>query len=285
MQASGQEAGVSRKRAAETDVETQRQEAEHYELEGNSAQKRKAEEEPSLDSLAEWWINDEDPEDEVDVLLLQLRDRYLASVHQTGSERPVCEEPKVPFAYDDCGWDYVDDMSGKLLNNTLVEKARAEEIAVIKELGVWEVVDRPHDEVVYGTRWVDINKGDEDNPYYRSRLVVQEYKRKAEWAFFTATPPLEALRSLLICATIEELPNEVGQPVAWTETVVVMLIDVRRAHFYSVARRKVHVELPAEACTDKTKVGRLLRSMYGCRDAGVNWEFTICQVMTKLGFV
>ena len=73
-------------------------------------------------------------------------------------------------------------------NNTLVEKARAEEIAVTNELGVWEVVDRPNNEVVYGTRWVDINKGGEDNPYYRSRLVVQEYKKKAEWASFTATP-------------------------------------------------------------------------------------------------
>ena len=75
-----------------------------------------------------------------------------------------------------------------------------------------------------------------------------------------------------------------GQPVAWSEPVVVMLIDVRRAHFYSAARRKVFIELPAEACTDKSKVGLLLRTMYGCRDAGVNWEFAICLVMTEIGF-
>ena len=112
----------------------------------------------------------------------------------------------------------------------------------------------------------DINKGDETKPFHRSRLVVQEYERQADWSFFTATPPLEALRSLLICAMIDELPNEMGQPVAWTEPVVLMLIDVRRAHFYSPARRKVFVELPTGACTDKGKVGRLLRSMYGCRD-------------------
>ena len=41
--------------------------------------------------------------------------------------------------------------------------------------------------------------------------------------------------------------------------------------FCSVAWRKVFVELPAQACPDKSNVGRLLRSMYGCRDAGVNW--------------
>ena len=64
-----------------------------------------------------------------------------------------------------------------------------------------------------------------------------------------------------------------------------MLMDVRRAHFYSAARRKVFVELPAEACADKSKVGRLLRSTYGCRDAGVQWEIAICQVMIAIGFV
>ena len=129
------------------------------------------------------------------------------------------------------------------------------------------------------------NKGDEHKPFYRCRLVAHQYKRQADWPFFTATPPLEALRSLLICATIDELPNELGKPVAWTEPVVWMLIDVRRAHFYSPARRKVFVELPEEAGTDKRKVGRLLRSMYGWRDAGVNWEFVICPVMIALGFV
>ena len=45
------------------------------------------------------------------------------------------------------------------------------------------------------------------------------------------------------------------------------------------------VELPGEACTDKNKVGLLVRSMYGCRDAGVNLEFVICRVMTAIGFV
>ena len=57
------------------------------------------------------------------------------------------------------------------------------------------------------------------------------------------------------------------------------------AHFYCLARRKVFVELPEEADTDNSKVGRLLRSMYGCRDAGVIWEFAICQVTIAIGLV
>ena len=116
----------------------------------------------------------------------------LQACRKTGGDKPECEEPKTPFPHDECVWDYIDDTSGKLFNNTLVEKARAEEISVVRELGVWEVVDKPCDEVVFGTRWVDINECDEHKPFHRSRLAVQEYKRQADWSFLTATPPLEA---------------------------------------------------------------------------------------------
>ena len=123
-----------------------------------------------MNSLAELWHREDDPDSDVDLLIFQQRDRYVASVHETSGDKPVCEEPKAPFSHDECGWDYIEDTSGKLLNNTLVEKARAEEISVIRELGVWEVVDRPRDEVVVGTRWVDINKGDLPQSVGRARV-------------------------------------------------------------------------------------------------------------------
>ena len=101
-----------------------------------------------MNSFAELWHREHETDGEVDLLILQQRDRNVASVHETGGDKPVCEEPKTLFPYDFFGWDYIDDTSGKLLNHTLVEKARDEEISVICELGVWEVVDKPRDEVV-----------------------------------------------------------------------------------------------------------------------------------------
>ena len=56
-------------------------------------------------------------------------------------------------------------------------------------------------------------------------------------------------------------------------------------HFYSPARRNVYVELLEEAGTDKSKVGCFLRSMNGCQDAGVSWEFAIRQIMIATGFI
>ena len=42
-------------------------------------------------------------------------------------------------------------------------------------------------------RWIDINKGDQENPNYRSRLVAREINTYKRDDLFAATPPLEAL--------------------------------------------------------------------------------------------
>ena len=73
-------------------------------------------------------------------------------------------------------------MSGKPLDPELVYQARCEELQEFKR---YEVYDKAPLEDCYritgkppiGIRWVDVNKGDEVNPNYRSRLVVKEIKK------------------------------------------------------------------------------------------------------------
>ncbi len=43
-------------------------------------------------------------------------------------------------------------------------------------------------------RLVEVNKGDDENPKYRSRLVAREIRMAGEDAIFAPTPPLESLR-------------------------------------------------------------------------------------------
>ena len=52
-------------------------------------------------------------------------------------------------------------------------------------------------------RWLDINKGDEDNHEYRSRLVAQEIKKDKREDLFAATPPLEAKKMIFSMAVTE----------------------------------------------------------------------------------
>eukprot|EP00973_Karenia_brevis_P049899 6927892-Karenia_brevis.AAC.1 len=65
-------------------------------------------------------------------------------------------------------------------------------------MGVWVEITRKEalekNIKIIGTRWVDVNKGDKDNPMMRSRLVGQEFRDGEDDSLFASTPPLEALR-------------------------------------------------------------------------------------------
>ena len=93
-----------------------------------------------------------------------------------------------------------DDNSGKQLDPKMVRQARAEEMAQFRSHQVYEKV--PVQEATkYGsklitTRWVDINKGDNENPKHRSRLVARELNKHDEAGQFAATPPLKAMKVL-----------------------------------------------------------------------------------------
>ena len=60
-------------------------------------------------------------------------------------------------------------------------------------------------------------------------------------------------------------------------------IDVRRAYFYARSKRDVHAELPSEDA-EEGYCGKLVKSMYGTRDAAQNWEMEYTGFMKSLGF-
>ena len=90
---------------------------------------------------------------------------------------------------------------------------------------------------------VDVNKGDEENPEYRSRLVATQIKNKdRSQDLFAATPPLAANKMLMSMAMAEGIGFKVGQ-----EHQGLMLdfsIYVRRACVFADIKRTVDVDLP-----------------------------------------
>ena len=81
--------------------------------------------------------------------------------------------------------------------------ARKLEIEYYRKMGVYEKVHKrdAKGHKLITTRWVDTDKGDKDNPDYRSRRVGREIKKDNRLDLFSATPPLETLKALMsICA-------------------------------------------------------------------------------------
>jgi hypothetical protein len=66
-----------------------------------------------------------------------------------------------------------------------------------------------------------------------------------------------------------------------------MAIDVKRAYFYAPATRPIYVEIPEEDRTkdDTANVAVLNLSLYGTRDAAVNWVQTYTKVLKSAGFI
>ena len=129
----------------------------------------------------------------------------------------ISEEGEVnQVYYVDSFGEYHDEITGKLLPKQEVIKARLDEMCQIRTHAVYDKVPIEECYIVTGkkpiqTKWLDINKGDEDNPEYRSRLVAKEIKSDNRLDLFAATPPLEAKKLLFRFAVTEGigyLPGE-----------------------------------------------------------------------------
>ena len=194
------------------------------------------------------------------------------------------ENPKGEMA-DEIADAYWDDLSGKRLNESGVRKARSEELGELAKHGVYTKVpvsqcwNRTGSKPI-GTRWVDVNKGDDKNPDYRSRLVAQEINNEKRDGLFAATPPIEAKKALFSMAGTKGIGYPSGHRERGNK---IDFIDVRRAYFHAKARREVYVELPAED-RDEGMCGRLNKALYGTRDAAQNWEHEYRKFMIEAGF-
>ena len=66
-----------------------------------------------------------------------------------------------------------------------------------------------------------------------------------------------------------------------------MYADVSRAYFYAKAIRPVYVKLPDEDREDgdEGRCGKLKMSMYGTRDAALNWALEYGDTLREAGYV
>ena len=193
----------------------------------------------------------------------------------------VTDEDSAAQMAEGCSGRFRDDITGQLLRDDLVREARAKELQYFCDKGVW--VKRPKSEARQKTgrgaisvRWVDVNKGDDLRPRYRSRLVARQLKAhdKSGASFFAPTPPLEALRSVLsLAATTIGNWRPCYDPKSERRTQI-SLMDISRAYFNAKLDddATTYVQLPAEDEDSMHMCAKLLRHMYGTRAAADGWQ-------------
>ena len=104
-------------------------------------------------------------------------------------------------------YDVVDDLNGEWLSAELVTASKIDELKAMYQRCVWTEAPTSQCLAVTGqkpisVRWVVHNKGDNENPNIRARLVArhirEKYGGKEVDDLFVAMPPFEAVKLLLI---------------------------------------------------------------------------------------
>jgi len=219
---------------------------------------------------------------ESEEVVKKVGDMIEATVKDEVEEWKRVRQPRPEEEEDSNQWVAFDDVSGAALDPKLVREARRVEMEYFQKMKVYSKVPRrslPRGAKVIKVKWIDINKGDEERPDMRSRLVAMEFRDGDRPELFAGTPPSEALRMLISIAATERKD---------TKKNAMMVNDVRRAYFYARVRSKIYVELPDEDKTEKDKaadnVGVLNLSMYGTREAATNWQREVADHLESIGF-
>ena len=189
---------------------------------------------------------------------------------------------------------YKDNLTGQVLKDELVMAARMKELDYFNRKGVWVKVPKQRARQKTGrqpisVRWVDVNKGDELAPNYRSRLVARQIKAmdNSGQNFFAPAPPIEALRTVLSLAMTKMGSHQPDWSPSSPTRTQLSFIDVARAYFNAKIDPEAEptfVDLPPEDADHESQCGELLRHMYGTRMAADGWQEEYSTLLIRLGF-
>ena len=189
----------------------------------------------------------------------------------------------IKFGQENFKVEYKDEYTGSVLPMHLVRAAMIDELSYLNE-NVWRVCStkdaaQDADAKIIRTRWVLCNKGDDLEPDVRARLVACEVNHgdDAGGAFYASTPPLECKRMLFSDVATRKL-GKTGK------ALKLSFVDIRKAYFNGIPKRKMFLHFPKELGMEKGLVGLMVRCAYGTRDAGAIWEDTFSAALMDLGF-
>ena len=155
--------------------------------------------------------------------------------------------------------------------------AMSEELNQFTRNDVWDLVDRPKDHPVIGTRWVFRNKLDENGEVIRNkaRLVAQGYNQEEGIDFDETYAPVARLESIRMMLAFASYMN-----------FKLYQIDVKSAFLNGHINEEVYVEQPPGFENEKypEKVYKLKRALYGLKQAPRAWYERLRNFLEQSGF-
>ncbi|RVW74396.1 Retrovirus-related Pol polyprotein from transposon RE1 [Vitis vinifera] len=175
---------------------------------------------------------------------------------------------------------FISQIEPKNIKDAIVDEnwmiAMQEELNQFERSEVWELVPRPSNQSVIGTKWVFRNKMDENGIIVRNkaRLVAQGYNQEEGINYeetFAPVARLEAIRMLLAFACFKDF--------------ILYQMDVKSAFLNGFINEEVYVEQPPgfQSFNFPNHVFKLKKTLYGLKQAPRACEFEM-SMMGELNF-
>lgn len=160
--------------------------------------------------------------------------------------------------------------------SVLWQDAAMKEIQALVENGTFELVQLPPGRKAIGSRWVFKVKRNADGSIerYKGRLVAQGFSQRPGFDYtetFAPTPKWASLRAILALAALEDLELD--------------SVDISSAFLNGELHEEVYMRQP-EGFEQRGNdwVWRLLKSLYGLKQAGRVWHEKLHSVLSSMGF-
>ncbi|KAL6337946.1 hypothetical protein AAG906_005411 [Vitis piasezkii] len=176
---------------------------------------------------------------------------------------------------------FISQIEPKNIKDAIVDEnwmiAMQEELNQFERSEVWELVPRPSNQSVIGTKWVFRNKMDENGIIVRNkaRLVAQGYNQEEGIDYeetFAPVARLEAIRMLLAFACFKGF--------------ILYQMDVKSAFLNGFINEEVYVEQPPgfKSFNFPNHVFKLKKALYGLKQAPRAWYERLSKFLLKKGF-
>lgn len=157
------------------------------------------------------------------------------------------------------------------------ELAMDEEIESLQKNETWSLVTLPPGRKTVKCKWIYKKKRDADGDTvrYKARLVAQGYSQRKGIDFKETYAPvarLESLRTLLSLAAVNDME--------------IVQLDVRTAFLNGTLNKDIYMNQPEGYIDEKQPqaVCKLLKSLYGLKQASRAWNLKFHSVLCDLGF-
>jgi len=144
--------------------------------------------------------------------------------------------------------------------------------------GTWEITDRPYGCKPLGCKWVFKKKLRPDGTIekYKARLVAKGYAQKEEEDFFDTYSPVARLTTIRVLLSL-----------AASHGLLVHQMDVKTAFLNGELNEEIYMQQPDGFVIEgqEGKVCKLLKSLYGLRQAPKQWHEKFNTTLTSVGFV